>query len=474
MSIAKKCKEILFINLLSIPALILLIFAILMKLIEKTLEHFVVILAYVLGCAVVLAGIYTLRLQETTAAFVFMIIVVMGVTALLCALWSILTVVLRTGMNAVAGFLSKIFNYLFEFSYRTYALLQKHAKERYRYLQGGEISRGKRFLRGLSCIFFCITHLLNRLALRFASIGIWFDTICASLIMASIYLQFMNIAKSLYGLSWFAYLSLFSTKDITLTIISYLALFFTLVSLTLLIGASRRAWGKEMKPYADKETLRRMERLKTHTEADKDEEEQPTSYRLEDAMMRVHPENEHAYHKLVDHIHDFMYFEKSYAPIMDASDNLWLRSRIGSYRVLITKLLKRWEDIFMHRPDKADKYFRKMASRLDKLKEEITMLVKENSGNTWQTENNGYSGDNENFGNSEYAGSTGHTGGTGNSNANASSTYFMGCDTPDKLEKRYKSLCKAYHPDAGFGSEAAFKAMSEEYRKLKALMSVDS
>ena len=47
--------------------------------------------------------------------------------------------------------------------------------------------------------------------------------------------------------------------------------------------------------------------------------------------------------------------------------------------------------------------------------------------------------------------------------------FFSGCDTIDKLERRHKILCKAYHPDAG-GDEETFKKMQSEYEDLKIIL----
>lgn len=47
--------------------------------------------------------------------------------------------------------------------------------------------------------------------------------------------------------------------------------------------------------------------------------------------------------------------------------------------------------------------------------------------------------------------------------------FFSGCNTLDKLERRHKILCKAYHPDVG-GDETTFKKMQSEYEKLKSVI----
>ena len=49
----------------------------------------------------------------------------------------------------------------------------------------------------------------------------------------------------------------------------------------------------------------------------------------------------------------------------------------------------------------------------------------------------------------------------------ANSTYFKGCDTLDKLNKRYRDLVKIYHSDSGNGSDEIFIEVTEEYNILK-------
>ena len=45
--------------------------------------------------------------------------------------------------------------------------------------------------------------------------------------------------------------------------------------------------------------------------------------------------------------------------------------------------------------------------------------------------------------------------------------FFAGCDTEEKVEARYKSLSRAFHPDSKGGDEEMFKKMKEEYDEIK-------
>ena len=45
--------------------------------------------------------------------------------------------------------------------------------------------------------------------------------------------------------------------------------------------------------------------------------------------------------------------------------------------------------------------------------------------------------------------------------------FFQGCDTLEKLEKRYKNLAKTFHPDTEAGDTETMKAINAEYDRLK-------
>lgn len=47
------------------------------------------------------------------------------------------------------------------------------------------------------------------------------------------------------------------------------------------------------------------------------------------------------------------------------------------------------------------------------------------------------------------------------------SVFFAGCNSREQLDKRYKELCKAYHPDSVGGDQDTFVDMQLEYRELK-------
>lgn len=46
-------------------------------------------------------------------------------------------------------------------------------------------------------------------------------------------------------------------------------------------------------------------------------------------------------------------------------------------------------------------------------------------------------------------------------------SYFYGCSTRQILDKRYRALSKAFHPDSSFGNRELFEQMQKEYEKEK-------
>ena len=50
-------------------------------------------------------------------------------------------------------------------------------------------------------------------------------------------------------------------------------------------------------------------------------------------------------------------------------------------------------------------------------------------------------------------------------------SFFSGCTNASDLKRRYREMCKLYHPDNSPGHEEEFKAMNAEYARLKYRMS---
>ena len=49
----------------------------------------------------------------------------------------------------------------------------------------------------------------------------------------------------------------------------------------------------------------------------------------------------------------------------------------------------------------------------------------------------------------------------------SSEDFFKGCTSRQEIDKRYKALAKAYHPDTGAGDNEMFSRLTEQYIKEK-------
>ena len=57
-------------------------------------------------------------------------------------------------------------------------------------------------------------------------------------------------------------------------------------------------------------------------------------------------------------------------------------------------------------------------------------------------------------------------GGSRRKEQESSSGFFTGCKDAASIKRRYKDLCKVYHPDSGNGSAEIFNKITQEYDRL--------
>lgn len=55
---------------------------------------------------------------------------------------------------------------------------------------------------------------------------------------------------------------------------------------------------------------------------------------------------------------------------------------------------------------------------------------------------------------------------TRNVDNNEITDFFIGCSSMDAIRKRYKALCKSFHPDLGFGDEKTMQIINHQYEQL--------
>jgi hypothetical protein len=137
------------------------------------------------------------------------------------------------------------------------------------------------------------------------------------------------------------------------------------------------------------------------------------------------------------HAMDIEEFVQRIYPIVEKSDNYILRSGWSEYFTTLQEVMDLMGQYEGGIPVEA---FEKLMPRIDRI-EELKQTIEKQAARAGTEQK---------------------------SAAAAESGFFGGCDTLDKLEKRYRALCKTYHPDTEAGDEDTFKRVTEEYEKRKA------
>ena len=416
----KRVMTILKINILAIIAFPLLLIATAVKLAAKALEKAITIIGTIfvlLGIAVIFEVVKDLG-AWMNALFIIILCLVLGGVFTLIALW-ILGLISSAIMVAVALVMS-LLNGLYELVYSGYAAVYHTCKTDY-----ARISEGKNaFANGLCCFFFTLLRAVNRVIILFVTHALKLLVLCSiaivigSLIMSDRYIQ------GIFGINLFAYLKLFSTFDIIYGSVLYLAAMIGVVIILVSLGLEWGEWGREMELSTsdyEKYVSSIMEQSNCIDDVQASDE-------------KLQEKCDHYMKMLNLHISDFEEFMQTVTPVVNKSDNYILRSRHGEY---VTGLQEIVDQLSKYGSEIPSEEFVKLMPKIDtleELKQSIYKQVKKAAAEQTSTAGNG---------------------------------FFAGCDTIEKLDKRYKALCKTYHPDSEAGDENTFKLMSEEYQKLK-------
>ncbi|MBQ9141986.1 MAG: hypothetical protein IJX63_09380, partial [Lachnospiraceae bacterium] len=156
---------------------------------------------------------------------------------------------------------------------------------------------------------------------------------------------------------------------------------------------------------------------------------------ITDEVSKKRIEKSNRYMALLNsHIDSFSGFLKDIGPIVEKSEDYILRANRGQY---ITDLHEVTEALNQHGGQVPLDEFEKLMPRIDQideLKRKIEQQVQQIRDSKERKLAEG---------------------------------FFNGCDTQEKLDKRYKALCRTYHPDAESGDEDTFKRMQAEYEERK-------
>lgn len=415
------------INILSLIAFPLLIVATVVKLIAKAMEKLITIVGTIL---VIMGLALVFELAKNPGEFfqgliMFVVIFVIGgiFTALIVWILSIISGVLMGGVALIIGAV----NIIYELVYGGYAALYHICYEDYCRLGM------KRSVKIGSCFFYSLLRIFNRVIIFFASHAIKLLVLLSIVIVVNSLMETNTYIQTTFGLGLLEYLKMFSWYEIIYGVVLYGAVLAGVVILLVSLGIEWSEWGVEMSlstsdyekyvksvmsGYQDMNAAR----LSDHSEAD--------SKRMDKCNR---------YMELLNlHISTFESFLQETQSVAERSEDYILRANHGQY---ITDLHEITEFLNQFGTQMPMEEFEKVIPRIeqiDVLKRRIEQQVAQIRESREKREQGG--------------------------------SFFAGCDTKEKLDKRYKALCKTYHPDSEAGDEETFKRMSDEYEAKKKTM----
>lgn len=426
----KNVLKILKINVLAIIALPLLALATAAKLAAKALEKAITII----GAVFILLGIALIfEIMKNPSEFLngFFIVILCLILGGVFTVIAIYLFQLISGIiMAVVALVINLLNLVYELVYAGYAALYHTCKTDY-----VQISQdGNGFVSGLCCLFYTLLRLVNRVIILFVTHAIKLLALACVVIVIGSLIQCNQVVSETMGINLLAYMKLFSAYPIVYGSVMYVATMIAIVVVLISLGLEWSEWGSEMElSTSDYESY--MNSIMEAREGIGDENIQGIhgldEKRLEQCMR---------YQSILrQHAEDVETFAQRILPVVEKSDNYILRSSWNEYFPKLQEAVNWYGKYKDGIPvDEFEKFMPKI-DELEELKKSIEKQVARAEAEQ-------------------------------KSSAAAGGGFFGGCNTPEKLEKRYRALCKTYHPDTEAGDEDTFKRMTEEYEKLKGQM----
>ena len=303
-------------------------------------------------------------------------------------------------------------------TYRVYMVLFGICESKYQELS----INGKKVQNAVICPFFSLLKGCSRLIVIIIPFAFPASIVAG---VGIVVLTLMNLSKTVsasLGLSLFAFLKKYEAPSLILSIVVYVYFIGLIVYLIIQFGIEMRRWAKEL--YIDTSTL------SSELGGMMDSEIHLT--------IGEEAENTKDYEKKLDILQDHMeHFDELSARIEKVLDqkedpvlqNAWTKY-MNTLSYIVTACTGKELPI-----DEFKSYFAQIDTldrqrkNLIKMTEKVEEQLKDPSG---------------------------------------TSTFFVGCDSLEKLDKRYNSLCKAFHPDQSAGDTETFQKMKDEYEALKA------
>lgn len=412
--------RVLKINIYSIIALPFLLLATVCKLVAKALSRIKIIFTMGLITGIVILVISVMkepgRILELLGSSLGITVGLGVVLIVLKVAFQVVSFILTNLYHLAVGF----FDTLYMVAFNVYQSLEKGCSNDFEYLR----LTGPSFLYMVLCSFYMLLKLMNYFIKLFIQLSLVAFILISAGFAIYLYVYTASSIESAFGLSFGQYFAAFDTLSKVESIVLYIVLVADVFVILVSLGLEWKEWSNEL----------------TLGEADYDRYSKAFEG-YDDYMEGIESEDEEGYEYFLtvdEHLGDINGFLDEVRYAMDLDDNPLLENACNEY---LRNLAEISDEISARNGKVSSDELMRMKPyirQLDKQKDKIRrMLEKQNEILDNPAKN---------------------------------SIFFSGCTTRSKLDKRYKSLCKAYHPDAEGGDSETFMVLTEEYNKLKGMM----
>lgn len=414
----EKFIKILKINILSIVALPLLLIATASKLIAKALEKIALIIGMLMiTLFIVIAFSFFKNPSGGFEVILYMIVLFVIAFVFIMILFLLMTVAAAT-VTAIWALIVSLFEGIYGLTYRGFLNLYAICERDYQYISLDGNKKANMFL----CLFFTILRAVNKLIVTVISFALPASIILSVLLVAESLFSLHRHVKTSFGIGLLQYVGKFDTFSIVYGIVMYIAIISVFVVVIISLGIEWHEWAVELKMTGEEldENIQQLQNNDWHVarSADADTE-------TGDAYMV----------NLEEHVDSLESLGNMVEEALSKQDNPLLRSSWGNYFRSLSNIIDECTKYKDGIPLEKFKKLIPQIQHLEKQREEVKSLAEKQLD--------------------------------ANNDPVKYSVFFAGCNTVEKLEKRYKSLCKTYHPDSEGGDTDTFQKMQEEYEVLK-------
>lgn len=417
----EKFLKVLKVNVLSLIALPLLLIATASKLIAKALEKVAVILSMLFLTIMLVLGFEFFKSPGSNFQAILYIVIFCAIFFVIIAIFVILMHLAAAVVVAIWSGIIGFFESIYDWTYTGFLRLYASCENDYQYIN----LNGQKVLNAFLCLFYTILRIINKLIVTVISFALPASIILSVLLVAGSLLSAHSRVKDTFGIGLFDFIGKFDTYSKVYGIVMYVALIAMFVIVLMSLGIEWYEWAKELKLTSEELSEDIADLRKNELRLRQSEEEDSET---EDAYMK----------NLEEHMANIESLGDLVEEVLATKDNALLRSTWGNYFRNLSDIV---DECSKYRQGIPMDKFKRLVPRIQQLEKQREEV--KNMALKLQEINN---------------------------DPVKASVFFAGCNTAEKLEKRYKSLCKAYHPDAEGGDTETFQRMQEEYAALKEYM----